>query len=162
MANTAAYKQVGYSPGKGAHANALRLRQRDAVTARIDALKAVAVQAALDAATVDAARIQRELEHLAFSDITELFTETESGKRKLKPFREWPESTRRAVSSVKVKRYVEGAGDTAEEVETTEFRLWPKNEAIRQLREHMGLVAPEGGDEGAGITIRVVRETRRS
>lgn len=45
---------------------------------------------------------------------------------KLKPACQIPEHARRAIASVKVKRYVEGTGDKAREVEVTEFTLWNK------------------------------------
>ena len=59
---------------------------------------------------------------------------------RLKPANMIPESARRAISGMKVKRYMEGRGEDAREVEVIEFKLWPKVEAMRRkVRMLIGL-----------------------
>jgi hypothetical protein len=65
---------------------------------------------------------------------------------------------------MKVKRYAEGRGEEAREVEVTEFKLWNKLAALDKLGEHLGLW---GKHEGAGaevnltITVEDVIEAKR-
>lgn len=145
MSHGAAYKQAGYS-SKSPEAHGHRLANSGSVKERITFLRDQQAAAAVLAATVDSGRIQQELEHLAFSDIGQAFEEARSHDGlivpRALPITRWPVSLRRAVSKVKVKRYLEGSGDTAREVELIEFGLWPKVPALQQLREHMGLVKP--------------------
>ena len=42
---------------------------------------------------------------------------------------------------MKVRRYREGRGEHAREVEVTEFKLWNKGKALEKLGEHLGLAA---------------------
>lgn len=104
--------------------------------------------AAQAASTVDAQRIQQELESLSFSDIGALFEagDGEDGQDVVRvlPITRWPKAARAAIAGVKVKRYLEGPRDNQREVETLEFKLWNKGDGLRQLREHMGLVKPPG------------------
>ena len=118
------------------------------IAARIATLKVVRTTAAVKASTVDAARIQRELESLSFSDIGQLFEEDtdEDGASvaRVLPITKWPGRVRRAVSAIKVRRCLEGPPDNQREVELLEFKLWNKGDGLRQLREHMGPVKPAG------------------
>jgi phage terminase small subunit len=93
---------------------------------------------------VDADRVLLELTFLAFSDLGQVL-DFAGDRPNLKPPSLIPESARRALASVKVRRYLEGAGDLAREVEVVEFRLHPKVEALRDLAKHLGLLR-EGHD----------------
>ena len=157
-----AYRKAGYAETASSNSNAARLMASDSIGARVAFLTSELQAAARAAATVDAQRIQRELEAVALSDIGALFEEGERdgvAVARVLPITRWPEQARRAVSSVKVKRYLEGSGDDAREVETVEFRLWPKVEGIKQLREHMGLGESED-PKNKELVVRVVREGR--
>ncbi len=81
--------------------------------------------------------VLREYQRLAFSDIGALF----DARGKLLPVESMPENARRAVASIKTRRFVEGSGDAAQLVETTEIRLWPKLDALHKLAEHLDLFA---------------------
>lgn len=83
-------------------------------------------------------QVVRELGMLAFSDVGDVLDFTGRDVR-LRPANEIPEHARRAISSIKVRRYTEGQGDAAREVEVTEFKLWPKVRALEQLGRHLGL-----------------------
>src|SRR5438046_2505270 len=67
-------------------------------------------------------RVLREVLHLGTSDIGEVLEAVGWGHL----IQQAPAHVRRAIASVKVKRYVEGKGEDAREVELVEFRLWPK------------------------------------
>lgn len=149
-----AYQQAGYK-SKTPDSHGARLARSGQVAARIAYLVAQRSLVALAASTVDAARIQQELEFVAFSDVGEVFEavpeptdgESPSGTsvivNRMKPVSRWPRSLRAAVAKIKAKRYIEGSGDAAREVETIEVAFWPKIAAIHELRDHMGLIEPE-------------------
>ncbi len=88
---------------------------------------------------VEADRVLAELGCLLSVDMGEILDFTQDVPR-LKTPSEIPESARRALQSVKVKRYMEGDGDDAKEVEVTEFKLHDKNSAIRTALQHLGLM----------------------
>ncbi len=88
---------------------------------------------------VEADRVLAELGCLLSVDIGEILDFTQDVPR-LKTPSEISESARRALQSVKVKRYMEGDGDDAKEVEVTEFKLHDKNTAIRTALQHLGLM----------------------
>jgi hypothetical protein len=151
-----AYRDVGYEGVDAARLGG-GLARTGPVADRIAYLRAQRAEVARTVATVDAARIQTELEHLAFSDVGEVFDLSSEHLRVL-PLSRWPERARRAVASVKVKRLV---GNDDEPAELVEFKLWPKPDAIRQLREHMGLVGPQGGGtfNNYGVVMMPAMET---
>lgn len=120
----------------------------------IAAARQAIVEAAREATTTDAPRVVRELEAVAFSDIGDVFESAPSGALQLRPMVSWNESTRRAVSSVKVRSRLDSAGH---EVTVTELRFWPKLEAIKQLREQLGMTAPDG-PAPTEVVVRVLRE----
>jgi phage terminase small subunit len=83
---------------------------------------------------VKADEVLRELMRLGFSDLAGAFTEAGH----LRAFREIPEDTRRAISSIKVKsERVPGDEDT--EVWTTEIKLWDKPGSLVALGKHLKL-----------------------
>ncbi len=87
-------------------------------------------------AEVTVERVLDELETLGFSDIGEILDF--SGDRLcLRSPSAIPERARRAISAVKVKRYVEGHGEEAQTVEVTEFKLWSKDAALEKLGKYL-------------------------
>ena len=138
VAASTAYGSAGYSVG-AAETSGPRLARNAQVAARIAFLRHERESAARAAATVDAGRVQAELEAVAFSDIGDVFDISDGGALRVRPLPRWSPATQRAIASVKVRRVLEGRGEDARPVEVIEFRLWPKIEAIRTLREHMGL-----------------------
>jgi phage terminase small subunit len=71
---------------------------------------------------------------------------------RLKPANQIPMSARRAIKSVKVKRYMEGHGEEARQVEVTEFAFWEKPNTLSTVAKAMGElidriihVGPDGG-----------------
>lgn len=55
-----------------------------------------------------------------------------------KPANQIPERARRAISSIETKRYTEGRGDHAREVEEIRFKFWNKNDALKELNKLTG------------------------
>lgn len=147
LSHADAYIRAGYTSQTPAQHGA-RLATSGTIAERITYLVSHITNAAVAVATVDAQRIQAEYEALAFSDIGDAFEAADPDETlpvipRLKPVARWPERFRRAVASVKVKRYVEGSDEDAREVELVEFRLWPKVAALDGLRHHMGLKKPD-------------------
>lgn len=146
LAHAAAYREAGYN-SKTPDAHAARLADSGSIAARIAYLRMETAKAVTAASLVDAHRIQQELECLALADIGEAFEDHEEGDGQIVtralPIKRWPVALRRAVQKVKVKRYLEGSGDNAREVELIEFALAPKVPAVHELRAHMGLLQPK-------------------
>lgn len=136
-------KQTGYE-----------LEARPVVQAELARLRAEIAERTVALVSTDAARVQREIEAVAFSDVGDLFERVGDQLRVL-PVDRWPEAARRAVSSIKVKRYVDHEQTP---LETTEVRLWSKLDALKQLREHLGMITPDGGAGATEVVVRVVRE----
>jgi hypothetical protein len=144
---------AGYAASR-AMQTGCELEARPIVQAELARLRAEIAERTVALVSTDAARVQREIEAVAFSDVGDLF-ERVDGTLRVLPVDRWPEAARRAVSSIKVKRYID-AEQTP--LETTEFRLWSKLEALKQLREHLGMVTPDGGAGATEVVVRVVRE----
>lgn len=111
--------------------------------------------------TVD--KVLRELALVAFSDIGQVM-DFSGVEPRLKPANEIPETARRSISGMKVKRYMEGHGEDARQVEVTEFKLWSKDSALEKLAKHLGMFVerhehsgPDGGDIpfGGGVFERI-------
>lgn len=130
---TQAAIRAGYRP-RSAEVHASRLLRNAKVA------EALATgQAKLAVKTeVKAEKVIGELATLAFSDIGQILDFSADVPR-LKEPATITEAARRAISAVKVKRTLEGAGDNAHEVEVTEFRLWSKTDALDKLARHLGL-----------------------
>ncbi len=112
-------------------------------------------------AEVSAAEVLRELAVIAFSDVGEVMDFSGVALR-LKAANEIPERARRALSSVKVKRYLEGHGDDVREVEVTEFKFWPKTQALELLGKHLALFATAEGAAPEALTALLALLSRRT
>jgi len=157
----AAYQRAGFranSP-RSASAAASRMLADPEVSEEIDRLlkmrregteAAERVNAAFDelptktkAALVrlNASAIINEARLLAFSSIGDFFDF--SGPRvRMRTGDEITADSLRTVSSIKLRREVEGYGDDAKEFEIVELKLWDKNAAIGTLAKAFGLLRP--------------------
>jgi phage terminase small subunit len=90
-------------------------------------------------AEVTAVRVLSELALIGHSDIGDILDFTGVTPR-LKDASAIPEGARRTISSIKIKREVEGVGDKAREVEVIEFKRWNKNKALEDLAKHLGIL----------------------
>lgn len=143
--------RAGYSP-KTAEVQASKLLRIPKVRARIDELKAKRAERV----ELKAENVIRELMRLGFSDLAEIF----SKEGQLRAFRDIPEETRRAISSIKVKSHRE-PGDEDIEVWTTEFKLWDKPASLGMLAKHLKLLTDKievSADESFAETLRLARE----
>lgn len=104
-------------------------------------------------------RVLTELSHVALSDIGDILDFTGTAPR-LKLANEIPEHARRAIQSVKVKRYLEGAGEEAREVEVIEFKLYDKNSGLDKVMRHLGLYK-DGDDKGPRIVEFIFKQEGR-
>jgi hypothetical protein len=117
--------------------------------------------AALTAVTAD--KVLEEYAIAAFSDIGDFF-DLSGDKPKLRPADKIPERARRAIESIKVRRYTEGRGEAAREIEIVEFRLWNKLAALKKLGEHLGLWGERdvaADNVRVNITVEDVLEAKR-
>lgn len=131
----AAAARAGYKDGNGFRAHSgSRLMERECVQNRIAEL----IAARNERLDVDADKAVRELLMLAHSDIGDVLDF--SGKQPvMRDAHTIPERARRAISSVKVKRTVEGSGEDKKEVEIIEFKFWDKVSALDKLLKHLGI-----------------------
>jgi phage terminase small subunit len=134
---TRAAIRAGYSV-KNAEAIGCRLVKKSQVAAAIRE----AMRQRSAATGITASRVLEEIGLLAFSDIGQVL-DFSGDEPRLLPARKITKRARRALASIKVKRYVEGRGDDAREVEVTEFKLWDKLSALDKAARHVGLYAPE-------------------
>lgn len=105
---------------------------------------------AIEAVGISAARVFEEMKHLAFSDIGEILDFTGDTVR-LRIAKDIPEAARRAIAAMKCKRYTEGKGEGAREVEIIEFKFWSKSDALEKLGRHLGLwTDPQATDRPKG------------
>jgi phage terminase small subunit len=141
---TAAARRAGYSERTARQMGAENL-SKPVIRRAVDE----ALAAATERAQLDAADVLREWAILGRSDIGDVldFTGTEP---RLRPACEIPEHARRAISGVKVRRYVEGKGEAARTVEVVEFKLWPKPDALEKLGRHLGLLKDRVEHSGPG------------
>lgn len=125
-----AYKRVGYR-AKNDHVaavNASLLMAKHDIRQAIEAGR----KRQQEEAEVDAVRVLKEYAAVALSDLGDIIDFSGPDPR-LRPANEIPEHARRAISSMKVRRVLEGTGETAREVEIIEFRLWPKLDALKEV-----------------------------
>jgi phage terminase small subunit len=157
---TAAYQRAGYvAKGNAAEVNASRLLRNAKVQAAIQAGQ----EKRAEKSGVKAEQVLAELALIAFSDVGQVLDFSRNEPR-LRPASEISEAARRSISSVKVKRYTEGHGDEAREVEVTEFKLWSKDGALQQLGRHLGLFVERHehtGRNGGPIEHRVMDDAER-
>jgi phage terminase small subunit len=125
-------------------------------------LRNVKVQAAITRAKaarakrthITADRVLRELASVAFSDVGQVLDF--SGKKpRLRLARAIPQAARRALRSIKVKRYLEGTGAAAREVEVTELRFWDKNAALEKLGRHLHLFNERPNPNQTAVNVQV-------
>jgi phage terminase small subunit len=133
---TAAYKRAGYKTKAGPSTENAASRLLGNVRVQ-SAIKAAREKQAKQA-ELTAVEVLTEARLIVHSDIGDIIDFTGPEPR-LRPANEIPERARRAISSMKVKHYVEGQGDTARLVEIVEFKLWNKPAAIEKLGRHLGL-----------------------
>ena len=146
---TAAYRKA-YPRCKSENAAAVegaRLLRNPKIISAITEADA-ARSAALD---VTAERIIRELARIGFADPASLFNEAGC----LLQIRKMPESIRRAISSIKVKR-TPGA-ESREPEETVEVRFWSKTDSLEKLGKNLGMFA-DRLDLSGGVNLEITEE----
>jgi Terminase small subunit len=87
---------------------------------------------------ITADRVLQELALIGFGDVGQVMDFSGPAVR-LRPANQISEAARRSIASMKCRRYTEGRGDDAREVEVTEFKLWDKLEALQKMGQHLGL-----------------------
>lgn len=131
---TQAAIRAGYSAGS-ADVTAARLLGKASVQLAISE----AQRARQQRTEITADNVLRELATLGFSDVGQIL-DFSGVEPRLRPANEIPEQARRCIASVKVRRYLEGQGEYAREVEVTEFKLWNKIQPLVKLAQHLGLL----------------------
>lgn len=133
----AAAGRAGYSTKGNSHfSHGFKLLNDADVQAEISRLN----KARQQSTGITPERVLLELWRLATVDVGEVL-DFEGDNLKLRYPKTIPESARRAISSVKVKRYLEGSGDEAREVELTEFKFADKTRSLELLGKHLNLFA---------------------
>lgn len=97
-------------------------------------------------------RVLAEIAAIAFQDIGEIEGEHGgfAGLKSLKP------ATRRAIQSVKFKRYLERTPEGGfEGVEITEVKMHPKLPALEKICEIKGITAPKNAEKNVTVNVNV-------
>ena len=139
--------RAGYSR-KTASSQGERLLRNVEVQSRIGELKRKKAEK-LD---ISENRILAEIASIAFSNIAELEAEHGgfAGLKTLNP------ATRRAIQSVKFKRYLERTTEGGfEEVEIIEIKMHPKLPALEKICEIKGIIAPPVQQRPVEVIINV-------
>lgn len=110
-------------------------------------MKKPSVKAAIDKRLVErsqrleirADEVLRALAELAFFDPGDVIDFTGEDSIALKRPCDIPAAARRGITSIKVKRYVEGKGESARQVEVVELKFVDKLEALSKCMRHLGL-----------------------
>jgi phage terminase small subunit len=144
---TQAYKRAGYKVSSDASARSAgaRLLANVSISEKISA----AVARLAKTARITADEAWRELSYLAFSNIADILDMTGPDLR-LKPACDIPISALRALKSVKVKRYLEGTGEDAREVELIDFTFWDKPGALTMALRALGELKEKREYSGPG------------
>ena len=87
---------------------------------------------------LNADSLLREMAMLAFSDIDTIIDFSGEAPA-LRPANQIPAYAKKAISSIKVKRYKDGSGQSARDVEIIEFKLWDKGQAQERLMRALGM-----------------------
>lgn len=128
----AAARRAGYAP-KSAATAAWKLMREPLVQAEIAARQARRITRT----EINADKTIRELAHLGFSDIGDLF----DAEGKLKPLASMPEAARRSIASIEVDELFEGNGVERTCVGLTrKVKLWDKPAALRLIAQHLGML----------------------
>jgi phage terminase small subunit len=145
--------RAGYSE-KIAKQQACRLLTNPDVRRAVADLRAARAQRL----EIPADRVLQELAMVAFADIGQVMDFT-GADVKMRPANAIHEQARRALAPMKVKRYVEGHGDDARDMEVTEFKFGDKVTALLKLGQHLGLFPTKvehGGKDDGVIPIQIV------
>lgn len=133
-----AYRKAGYkvTNNDSAANSADRLLGNAGIRAAVDAGLEARRKAVADQHGITTERLVKEAACVALSDLGDIIDMTGEGFR-LRPACEIPESARRCIKSVKVRRSVFGSGEAAREVEVVEFALWDKMAAVEKLGKYL-------------------------
>lgn len=144
---TAAAGRAGYSDPNFGRQLLTNPNVADAISAALEVRKKTAQHTADD--------VLKELAMLAFSDIGQIM-DFGSESIRVRSAKDIPESARRALASLKVKRYLEGHGEDAKEVEMLEFKMIDKLQALVKYGQHLGMFKDKvehTGKDGGPIEI---------
>ena len=77
-----------------------------------------------------------ELARIGYADPKHLIDETGN----LKQIADINEDTRRAIASVEVETRYEGKGEDRQAINTTKIKVWNKNDALKTIAQHLGML----------------------
>jgi len=143
---TDAARAAGYQ-GRGVKATAYKLLQKPHIKAALDAR----LTELADGAQLRSEAILLELTKIAFSDIGEVL-DFSGEQPRLRSAKEIPTAARQSIESLKVKRYLEGQGENAREVEVTESKMHDKLGALDKLGRYRKLFTDKVEHSG-GIRV---------
>lgn len=86
-------------------------------------------------------RVERELRHIAFSNIIDAFENVHGNRKKftLRELKAMPDHFQRCISSVKVKTENLTVGDDSQDI-VVEIKLWSKDKALELCARSLGML----------------------
>src|ERR1700724_3753995 len=152
---TAAYLRAGYAGcGAGTQPNAHNLLLKHYIQSAIKKQ----LEARCQRLALKGDEVLEEWRLIGHSDIINYFGVNPDGTEFLKKLADIDPLARRAISSLKIKRRLEGPPNARYPVEIIELRQWPKNEALQNLGRVAGLAVdpPQLPPTPAQITFVLV------
>ncbi len=144
-------EKAGYSK-KNAHIIANRLIKKSLISDMIREME----DAAIKLAGITRVRALTELARLAYFDPRKLYREDKT----LKDPSEWDDETAAAVASVEVFEEFYGSGEKRIKIgETKKVKPWNKNEALKNILIHLGLLK-EGGAASAQASVTLNQQQK--
>lgn len=138
--------QAGYASHKANRQEAYKLLQEPNIQLAVEHYKAEAAKK-LD---ISENRILAEMAAIGFSNIANLANMT-----CLSDIQNADVATQRAIKSMKTRRYLEGRGDDAVEVEIISIEMHPKLPALQKIAEIKGMAKPDDKNQHRPVNVNV-------
>lgn len=150
---TQAAIRAGYASAN-AHVTGPRLLANVSIQAEIQRLRLERAERT----QISADRVLQELAALAFSDLGQI-VDFSTPVPRLRPGGTIPESARRCISAIKIRREATPGDDPPTDV--IEFKLWSKTDALEKIAKHLGMFIERHEHTGLdGGPIQVVEVMR--
>lgn len=120
-----------------------------------------ALQQRADRLEIKSDDVLRELFRIATTDIGDVFDE----EGRLKPLKDIPKDTRRAIASIEVDELFDGSGE--DRVQTgwvKKVKFWDKPKALELLGKHLKMFTDKiehAGEDGGPLVFSIVRKVAR-
>jgi phage terminase small subunit len=148
-----AYELAGFKPNRG---NASRLKSNENILKRIEEIKSIVTERAIEKLAITKERIVDELAKIGFSNMLDYMRAGPDGD----PYLDFSDLTRdqaAALSEVTVEDFKDGRGEDTRDVRRVKFKLHDKKSALVDLAKLLGYVVDKHeltGKDGGAVQIK--------